>query len=187
LERIKGFDVALHMLALLKAEGIRVQLKIAGTGPEETHLRKLAGNLDLEECIDFVGPVPYARMPEFYRSLDLYLQPSVEVMHDASGAPQAESMGRGLCEAQSCGIPVVASRSGGIPDVIRDGISGLLVQPGEPRELAAAVGTLLRSLERRMEFAAAGRAFAVSRLSWKGVVDSTEAELEAAQAVRPQP
>lgn len=134
----------------------------------------MAIDLGIEGRVDFVGDLPADAMPAFYRGLDLYLQPSVEVVHEASRMPQAESMGRGLCEAQSSGLPVVASRSGGIPEVVVDGVTGRLVDSGDPKALAAAVLDCMDSPEARRRMGRAGRRLMIDRFSWEAIVGETE-------------
>jgi glycosyltransferase involved in cell wall biosynthesis len=177
LKPIKGLAVALDMMAILATRGHDAILRIAGSGPLGTELRARTGELGIDDRVEFVGDLGPDAMVEFYRGLDLYLQPSVEMRHEASGMPQAESMGRGLCEAQACGIPVVASRSGGIPDVVLDGVTGRLAPPGDAEALALTVIELLRSPETRGGMGLAGRRLMVERFTWKVIVRETERHL----------
>jgi starch synthase len=123
-------------------------------------------------------------MLRFYQGLDLYLQPSVEVRHESSGIVQVETMGRAICEAAACEVPVVASRTGGIPDVVENGVTGRLVPGGDPQALAAAVVDLLASPPERRRLGEAGRRLAVDRFSWEAVVRETERHLEEARRGR---
>jgi len=186
LKPIKGFDIALRMLPLLSGAATGALLKIAGTGPEEPRLRALASNLGLADRVEFLGQVTSDAMPDFYRSLDLYLQPSVEIRHQETGMIQAESMGLSLCEAQSCGIPVIASRCGGIPEVVADGVCGRLVPPGDSQGLADAVMGCLASSAGLSRMREAGRRAAVERFSWGAVGRSTVRHLEEARARMPE-
>jgi glycosyltransferase involved in cell wall biosynthesis len=86
-----------------------------------------------------------ARLAEYYRAADVYLH-----------AAHVESFGNVLLEARACGTPVVASAVGGIPEQIRDGVTGMLVRPGDPSTFAAAVEQLLRDDVLRAALAAAG-------------------------------
>lgn len=173
---IKGVDVALQALSSLRPSPPR--LRIAGAGAEEARLRQLVDRLGIAGRVDFAGEIPYARMPDFYRGLDVYVQPSREIRHPASGWVQAESMGRALCEAQACGVGVVASRSGGIPDVVAEGRTGLLVPTEDPAALAEAIAQLLASPARRAAFGRAARELAEARLSWDAVVTQTLAQIQ---------
>jgi len=186
LKPIKGFDIALRMLPLLSGAATGAVLRIAGTGPEEPLLRALTSHLGLTDRVEFLGQVRFDAMPDFYRGLDLYLQPSVEVRHEETGVIQAESMGLSLCEAQSCGIPVIASRCGGIPEVVADGVCGRLVSPGDSQALADAVMACLASSADLSRMAEAGRRAAVEHFSWSAVGRSTVRHLEAAHARMPE-
>jgi glycosyltransferase involved in cell wall biosynthesis len=177
------------MLPSLSGEARDARLRIAGTGPDEVRLRALARELGVEDRVEFLGAVPLEKMPDFYRDLDLYLQPSIEISHEASGAVQAESMGRSLCEAQACGIPVIASRCGGIPDVVHDGVSGRLVVPGDAGALAETVAACLSKPDHLARMGEAGRRLAVERFSWEVVVGEMARSIEqvAGRAAPPCP
>ena len=173
LKPIKGIDVALRALSKLAGPASQARLLIAGSGPEEHRLRRLTGELGIESRVDFLGAVSPSAMPEFFGKLDLCLQPSVPVQHPISGALQEESMGRSLCEAQACAVPVVASRSGGIPDVVKHGFTGLLVPPSDIDALAEAVTTLLSSPSRLLHMGHTARQYVTESFSWEVVVRKT--------------
>ena len=180
LKPIKGFDVALEATARLRAAGLRPRLLVAGSGPDERRLRERASALALRDAVEFLGDQPRQAMPAFYRRLDLYLQPSVEVRHEATGVAQEESMGRAILEAQASGVPVVASRTGGIPDVVENGTTGVLVPPKDAARLAEAIAVLVADPERRRQLAATARRVVEERFSWEAVVEATEAAIASA-------
>lgn len=184
LKPIKGFDVALQAAARLCASGLTPRLIVAGSGPEAGRLRDRGAALGLGNAVEFIGDVPARDMPAFYRGLDLYLQPSVPVRHEATDMPQEESMGRAILEAQASGVPVVGSRTGGIPDVVEDDRTGVLVPPGDAAALADAIAALARDPERRQRLTAAARRAVEERFSWDAVVRATEAAINAALARR---
>jgi starch synthase len=93
-------------------------------------------------------------------------------------------MGRAICEAAACGVAIVASRIGGIPDVVEDGVTGRLVAAGDSQALAAAVTSLLASPMERHRLGDAGRHAAVERFSWAAIVRQTEGHLEGARMGR---
>ena len=181
---VKGIDVALRMLALAGSALGSTILRVAGSGPENRRLQDLAQSLNLGGRVEFLGSLSPAGMLRFYHGLDLYVQPSVEVRHESSGIVQVETMGRAICEASACGIPVVASRSGGIPDVVENGVTGRLVPGGDPQALAATVIDLLGSSLERRRLGEAGRRVAVERFSWEAIVRETERHLEEARRGR---
>jgi glycosyltransferase involved in cell wall biosynthesis len=178
---VKGIDVALRMLMLMATAARSAVLRVAGSGPEDRRLQGLARSLNVAERVEFLGNLSPAGMVRFYRGLDLYLQPSVEIRHESSGIVQVETMGRAICEAAACGVPVVASRTGGISDVVEDGITGRLVPSGDPNALAAVVGALLDSPGECRRLGDAGRRAAVDRFSWSSIVRETERHLEEAR------
>jgi len=184
LKPIKGVDVALKMLRSLVDRGVDGSLRVAGSGPEKGRLSALASELGVDRRVEFLGNLPADAMPDFYRGLDLYLQPSVPVRHQASGAIQEESMGRGILEAQACGKPVVASRTGGIPDVVTDGLTGRLVNPGDAEELACVVFEILQEPGARRRMGQAGRRRVLDHFSWEAVVRETERHLAEAHETR---
>ncbi|CAN5621187.1 hypothetical protein BH18ACT1_BH18ACT1_02380 [soil metagenome] len=93
-------------------------------------------------------------MPEVLRALDVLVN-----------ASRAEPFGRSVLEAQASGVPVVATDAGGIPEFVSDGVTGLLVPPGDEPALAAAIDRLLEDEELRARLAAAGRAQAEERFA----------------------
>lgn len=127
----KGFDVLLDAVAALPADA-RVEVQIIGDGRESTPLKRRAARLGLDRA-RFDGVVPPSRMPEAFRSADIVVVPS-----------RSEGLGQVAIEASACGVPVVATRVGGLPEVVHDGTSGLLVPPNDARALSAALARLHR-------------------------------------------
>lgn len=142
------------------------RLQIVGDGPERESLEALTQELDLAGCVDFVGPVPNAELPAYYGRADLFVAPSV-VSRDGD----TEGLGVVLLEAAASGLAIVASRIGGIPDIVEHEKTGLLVEPGEPAAIASAVTRLLSSQSLRQSLANNARRVVMERFSWQGVVD----------------
>ena len=160
----KGVDVALRALREIP----QAYLMIVGDGETRADLERLAQELGLAERVRFLGALPRERLPSIYAAADLLLATSFA----------SETFGIGLVEAQACGLPVVASRFGGFPEVIDEGRTGLLVPPRDPTALAAAVRTLLNDPERRRAMADAAPGWA-AQFSWSAVVDRIEAVYDA--------
>jgi len=161
----KGVDVALRALREIP----QAYLMIVGDGETRADLERLAQELGLAERVRFLGALPRERLPSIYAAADLLLATSFA----------SETFGIGLVEAQACGLPVVASRFGGFPEVIDEGHTGLLVPPRDPTALAAAVRTLLNDPERRRAMAAAAPGWA-AQFAWCAVADRVEAAYRAA-------
>jgi glycosyltransferase involved in cell wall biosynthesis len=111
--------------------------------------------------VRFHDLVPNDELPSYYRRSDLLVLPS---LYETFGIPAVEAM--------SCAIPVVATRVGGIPEVVKDGETGVLVDSGDSTALAETIATLLRDPERRAKMGAAGRADVLERFSYDRVADS---------------
>ncbi len=108
-----------------------------------------------------VSRVGYSEMPALYRSADVFVFPST----------WEEPFGISIVEAMASGIPVVATKVGGIPEIVREGETGRLVPPGDPQSMAEAIGQLLDSEPDRQRLGAAGRSAAESRFSIDAHVD----------------
>ncbi|SHF03226.1 glycosyltransferase [Streptoalloteichus hindustanus] len=128
LHRQKGVADLVRALALVPS----AHLVLAGDGPERARLSRLAGVLGLAHRVRFLGFVPHDQVPALLRDVDLLVMPS-----------RYEELGTALVEARHVGVPVVATRVGGIPDVVRDGVDGLLVPPGDIVALAGALQRLV--------------------------------------------
>lgn len=160
LEPIYGLDVLLDALPAIAAQVPDVTLEIGGAGSQQAALREQAARRGVEGRVRWLGRVPHAEVADRLRGWRLFVNPS-----------RAESFGVAAIEAQACGLPVVASRVGGLPDVIDDGVSGLLVPPGDASALAAAIVALLRDPARCRAMGAAGRDRVQRRFEWQRNVD----------------
>jgi glycosyltransferase involved in cell wall biosynthesis len=148
LETVKGHAVLLEALVLLRAEGIRLEAVIVGDGSLRPTLELLAEGLGLGQEVRFTGSLGRDAVRTAYESADLFCLASFN-----EGVPVV------LMEAMAMGLPVVATWVGGIPELVQDGVSGLLSAPGAPEKLAACLRSLLQSdPSRREAMGAAGRA-----------------------------
>ncbi len=122
----KGIDVLLQASAKL---GFEHQILLVGRGPSENSLRKECEELKISDRVRWAGPVPYESLPDFYHSMNVLVLPS------RTTPLWKEQFGRVLIESMACGIPVVGSHSGGIPETIADG--GVTFMEGDGADLAA--------------------------------------------------
>ena len=143
----KGAEFALRALAVLRQSGRAATLTIVGDGPERAALETLAGDLGIAEATTFTGVLSPHEVGDWYARSDALLLPAVT---DWKG--EQEGFGMVLVEAMRAGLPVVASRSGGIADVVRDDETGVLVPERDVAALAAAITRLIDSpsLARRL-------------------------------------
>lgn len=137
-------------------------LVLVGDGPERAGVEALAASLGLARRIAFLGEQP--DLGPIFSQADLFLLPS-----------EQESFGLAALEALASAVPVVASRVGGLPEVVRDGLTGRLVPPHDPGAIAAAVLELLGDEPRRAAMGRAAREDAATRFRPEPVVDRFEA------------
>ena len=122
--------VAIRAIELLASRGVRCNLEVIGDGPELTNLQRLATDRGVESQVEFLGFVD--DVGEHLRHASLFLMPS-----RSEGIPLA------LLEAMAMRLPIVASRVGGIPELVSDEVHALLVAPDSPDHLAFAIGRLM--------------------------------------------
>lgn len=132
--RWKGLHVLVDALPRLRGRVPGVRLEVVGDGDDVETLQKRAADLGVADLITWRGAVDHAALPAYYRRAGVTVLPSLT---------ESESFGMTLAEALACGCPVVGSEVGGIPYVVRDGVDGRLVPPGDPDALADALAAVL--------------------------------------------
>ena len=172
----KGIDTLIEALPAVVAVHPGVRYVVVGDGPDRDRLAALASAHRVSEHVHVVSGVSNAELPAYYADADLFVMASREL----PGIADAEGFGIALLEAQACGTPVIAAQSGGMPDALRAGETGLLVPQGDPRALSDAVLELLADPVRLRAMGEAARAHALS-LSWRatalGLVQALGLEL----------
>lgn len=158
LDKMKGVDVLLASIAELRARGVTCCCTIVGDGPSKKELEQRAAALALNGQVVFTGPRP-----------DI-----VSYLHQASAfvlPSHSEGMPNVILEAMACGLPIVATAVGGIPDIIQNGRNGLLIPPGDAAALAAALAALLNDADLAARLGSQARSDAECRYSITSVVD----------------
>lgn len=145
--RGKGVDVLLRSFAAAGVAREGVQLRIAGDGPARYELQRLAVELRLAGVVEFIGWT--VDMPSFWRDCDIAVIPSDGCV---------ESFGMSAVEAMACARPLVVTASGALPELVDDGVTGLVVPRGDARALREALVTLIRDPEKRQAVGRAARA-----------------------------
>jgi phosphatidylinositol alpha-1,6-mannosyltransferase len=164
LEWHKGIDTVIKALPAVRAAHPGARYAVAGVGDRGPQLEQLARDLGLGDAVRFLGAVPDADLPALYNAADLYVGASRR--HDLL----AEGFGISLVEASACGLAVVGGRSGGVPDAVREGETGILVDPDDPAAVAAGINRLLADAELRRRLGAGGRRAVETFYNWDRVV-----------------
>lgn len=163
----KGVEVLVQALARLRSQRT-AELVIIGTGNREGHIRRAASLAGVSEHVHMRGSVSAEDLAAAYAECDLFVLPAVV---DARG--DTEGLGVVLLEAMAAGRPVIASRAGGIVDIVTDGVTGWLVDPGDADQLADRIVSVASSPEEAREVAERGRREAAERFSWEGILSRT--------------
>lgn len=157
LERVKGFSLFLEAAQLVVQECPTTRFLVAGanhpTLPHE-EIDQMILSYSLQSHVEQLGHVPWHELIPLYQQASVCVVPS-----------HYESFGLVALEAMACGVPVVAARAGGLPEVIEDGMTGLLVPAGDAPALANAIVSLLRDREERTQMGSAGRERARTKFS----------------------
>jgi phosphatidyl-myo-inositol dimannoside synthase len=163
LTRHKGIDTGLRVLAELRQPYPDLAYAVVGSGDELPDLENLARALGVVDRVRFLTDVPDQDLPGLYNCAEVYLGLS-RLMNR-----RVEGFGISLVEAAACGIPVIAGRTGGIPEAVREGETGLLVDAEQPREVSGAVRTLLDDRALAARLGAAGRRAVETYYNWDRV------------------
>lgn len=153
----KGIQYLVEAVGGLRTAGRDVQVEVYGSGPYEPELKDRVRALGLSTSVAFRGLTTHNELPRILREADVFVLPSLQ-----EGLPLA------LLEALASGLPAVATRVGGIPTLLRDGVDGLLVDPADAGGLRAALQRLLDDGDLRQRLRAAARA-AAERFSWRNI------------------
>ena len=173
LERLKGVEVAIRALGLLRdREHDDLRLLVLGEDSrdgdesEKERLKAVALDVGVRDRVDFLGSVAQHELPYFYSAADACVMPSY-----------SESFGLVALEAQACGCPVVASGVSGLRSVVRDEVSGYLIDGHDPAVYAERIGRLLADTELAQQMGRRGRLLA-QRFSWTRTADRLEGLFE---------
>lgn len=149
----KGFQFLIKAMPSVLKEHPHALLVVGGEGPYLPELRALAGREGVENAVRFTGRIPEEELPSHYRSCDLF----------ALATTFVEGFGLVIAEAMACGRPAAASDIGGVPEVVRDGVTGRIFPPGDQKEITRAILELLSDDGRLREMGGAARRDAEKR------------------------
>ncbi len=130
--------------------------KWLGTTAYWTILTEKIRSLSLENAVKLVGEIPHRELQAFYSMADVFVLPS-----------HYEGLGKVILEANACGVPVVASRTSGVPEIVKDGLNGFLVEPGDVADLAEKLTLLLKDVSLARKMGAEGRKMVLASFTWE--------------------
>jgi colanic acid/amylovoran biosynthesis glycosyltransferase len=148
----KGFDVLLCACAILRARGTQFRCVVIGDGPERKKLDNLRKDLGLDGCVEMLGYLSLAELRDWYYRATMLVMPSV-----VSPTGETDGLPTVVIEALASGLPVVATETAAIPEIIQHGVNGFLVETNAPEPLAERVQVLLERPDLRGKFGCEGR------------------------------
>lgn len=154
----KGVAYLCGALKMLFEDGLKFTAIIAGDGPLKKPLKNQINRYGLSGCVKFVGWVDKESLNDFYNVADVFVGPSIR---EAQGLVFAESL--------AAGTPVVATKVGGIPDMVDDGLNGYLVSSGSSKDLYEKIKALMKDEDLLKRMSLNARKSAVSHLSWENI------------------
>ena len=159
----KGQDKLISALPEIKTSVPNVHLVLVGVGPHQDYLEKLALKLNVSDCVTFIGRINYAELPKYICLGDIFAMPSRSRFFGL----EVEGLGIVYLEASACGLPVVGGKSGGAPDAVLVGETGVVVDGTNSSEIADACIELLNNPELCALMGANGRAWIIENWRWE--------------------
>ncbi len=137
-----------------------VKLIICGTGELEARYKELASSKGLSHRVRFLGHIPHEALPSYLHFANIFCRPSL-----------SEGLGSSFIEAMAAGLPVIATKVGGIPDFLIDGETGLFCEVKDPKSIAEKIQTLLDNLVLRSRIVANAERMAREKYDWEGIAE----------------
>ena len=159
----KGQDKLIESMPMVLTKIPNAHLLIVGEGPYRKHLEKLVVKLSITDHVTFAGKILYDELPKYLSAADLFAMPSRSRFFGL----EVEGLGIVYLEASACGIPVVAGNSGGAPDAVIEGVTGLCVDGRNIDQIASAIIEICSDAARASHMGAAGRNWIVDQWRWE--------------------
>jgi glycosyltransferase involved in cell wall biosynthesis len=157
LEPIYGLDTAIRAVALAADQVPSIKLKIAGSGPQQRELLELVQHLGLGQVVSLQGRLERSEIVDLYQNANVMLNPT-----------HVDNMPNSVLEALACGLPVISTNVGGVPFMVQDGDTAVLVDPGDVQAMGEAIVILYQDHELRQRLRESGRR-EVAQYSWEKV------------------
>jgi phosphatidyl-myo-inositol dimannoside synthase len=159
----KGQDHLIQALPEILKSVPDAHLLMVGQGPYLSHLKQLVEKLNLVDHVSFIGRIQYAQLPQYICAGDIFAMPSRSRFFGL----EVEGLGIVYLEASACGLPVIAGSSGGAPDAVVDGVTGIVVDGENDHDIAAAAIKLLQDLTASKAMGLAGREWIIENWRWE--------------------
>ena len=158
----KGQDILIQALPSILRAHPSAHLLLVGEGPYRSHLEKLATDLNVTRAITFIGRIQYRELPRYICVGDLFVMPS----RSRLAGLEVEGLGIVYLEASACGLPVIAGKSGGAPDAVIEGVTGVTVDGTKVSDVASAVNSMLANPEKSRAMGESGREWINDKWRW---------------------
>ena len=162
LHPIKGLQYLIEAMKIIYKKYPKSRLLIVGDREDRNNLENLVKKLNLNKYVTFIGMVPNEAVPEYMVAADVFVLPSL-----SEGFPTV------IVEAMASGIPIVATKVGGVPEIIKDGENGFLVEPMNSEEIAEKVLLLLNNDELRKRISEKNKE-EVKKYNWESIAEKLE-------------
>ena len=159
----KGQDHLIQSMPEILKSVPDAHILMVGQGPYLSHLKKLVEELNLVDHVSFIGRIQYAQLPQYICAGDIFAMPSRSRFFGL----EVEGLGIVYLEASACGLPVIAGSSGGAPDAVLEGVTGIVVDGENNDEIAAAAIKLLNDLDGAKAMGLAGREWIIENWRWE--------------------
>jgi phosphatidylinositol alpha-1,6-mannosyltransferase len=159
----KGQDILIQALPSILQAHPSAHLLLVGEGPYRSHLEKLATDLNVTRAITFIGRIQYRELPRYICVGDLFVMPS----RSRLAGLEVEGLGIVYLEASACGLPVIAGKSGGAPDAVIEGVTGVTVDGTKVSDVAVAVNSMLANPEKSTAMGESGREWIKDKWRWE--------------------
>ena len=159
----KGQDHLIQAMPEILKSVPSAHILMVGQGPYLSHLKKLVQELNLLDHVSFIGRIQYAQLPQYICAGDIFAMPSRSRFFGL----EVEGLGIVYLEASACGLPVIAGSSGGAPDAVLEGVTGVVVDGVDNQDIAAAAIKMLNDLDGSKAMGLAGRDWIIKNWGWE--------------------
>ncbi len=174
----KGQDKVIQAMPEILRYHPQAHYVVVGNGEYIAHLRSMTDSLSIEEHVQFFTNVTDQELPYFYHACDVFIMPSREIKDSHNKSTDMEGFGIVYLEANLFGKPVIGGNSGGVPEAVAHGVTGLLVDPNNVHDIARAVSKLLSDKQLSEKLGSQGRERALKHFQWEDEMEKIKKLLD---------